>query len=472
MKSYQKTAFPIVLVLLVLAGCAAERQAISPADEQEIRQVLRTWKEGMTAPDPAKALSAYSAHFQDKDSGTGLAAIRQRLEYRSARPAAASRWRGFSISVEQAVLSVEGEQVVARPILFDHEGFVIKRVKEALVLEKEGGEWKIVASWVEASEPGELRIEGLGQSAVEGLEAWAGVTLDWVYQTLQAHPPNSGDAAARREALMVLDDPMHVRSAPQLQAVASFYQKMISKALAEISQEVVTEGMTIWHMYNHGFVVKTQNHTFGFDLYGGVDNTRLTPAQMDKLVDAVDVLFVSHRHGDHVDPGIILRMLERNKPVLAAIDVGVDERVRHLKAPASGTVAGLKYTIWPGTQEPDTPNNVHIVEADGLVVMHTGDQYHRPDFAWIDHVKEKHEVDVFLPQCWTMDMPRFAQGVNPRLIITGHENELGHMPYGRRGFVETYQNLLRTPYPSVMMAWGERYHYSKSASPTRSPTSR
>ena len=56
---------------------------------------------------------------------------------------------------------------------------------------------------------------------------------------------------------------------------------------------------------------------------------------------------------------------------------------------------------------------------------------------------------------------------NPRLVLPGHENVLGHplddrVPYwGDSEYLGlTYPELLRSDYPVVVMAWGESFHYS------------
>ena len=56
---------------------------------------------------------------------------------------------------------------------------------------------------------------------------------------------------------------------------------------------------------------------------------------------------------------------------------------------------------------------------------------------------------------------RLARAVNPRLIITGHENEMGHTVDHREDYTQTYNHLFGTPYPFIVMAWGESYLFRK-----------
>ena len=89
----------------------------------------------------------------------------------------------------------------------------------------------------------------------------------------------------------------------------------------------------------------------------------------------------------------------------------------------------------------------------------TGDQSNDGDFAWIDEVGAKHHVDVLMPNCWTNDIVRMVRGFDPELVMTGHENEMGHTIDHREPYWLTYQRLRRSTHPMVLMTWGESFHY-------------
>jgi hypothetical protein len=61
---------------------------------------------------------------------------------------------------------------------------------------------------------------------------------------------------------------------------------------------------------------------------------------------------------------------------------------------------------------------------------HIGDQINEGefmvDYAWIDEVKKHHKVDVLLTNNWTNEILRIVQGFNPKLVLPGHQCELGH----------------------------------------------
>ena len=88
------------------------------------------------------------------------------------------------------------------------------------------------------------------------------------------------------------------------------------------------------------------------------------------------------------------------------------------------------------------------------------------DYDWIDYVSKNHLVDILLPPSWTNEIYRIVKGFDPKLIIPGHENELGHtiddrVPfwYDSEYLELTYPELKSSDYPLILMTWGESYHY-------------
>lgn len=115
--------------------------------------------------------------------------------------------------------------------------------------------------------------------------------------------------------------------------------------------------------------------------------------------------------------------------------------------------------VYPGHQGTSIQNNVPLViTPEDISFVHTGDQSNDDDFEWIDRVGETQPVDIYFPNTWTTHPKRAAQGYHPALIIPLHENELGHVIAHREAYILNYQRW-NVPYPVMMMAWGESYHY-------------
>jgi L-ascorbate metabolism protein UlaG (beta-lactamase superfamily) len=272
----------------------------------------------------------------------------------------------------------------------------------------------------------------------------------------------------------MLDEPLHVLSAPVEAPIAAFLNRQIEKAVGQIEREQVKSGATIWKIYNHGFVVKTPEVTIGFDLHQGPFETfHITSDLFDRILQITQALFISHEHKDHADEYAISRMLEMGRPV--TVPPGVGQRYaeneyliqpeRHWKvnnALALGA-SHISYHVFPGHQDAELLNNVYLVDLPhDLHPMHTGDQSHIKDFdVWIDRLHTQFEVDLLLPNCWSTDLRRLIAGTRPQLAITGHENEMAHPVDHREAFSKTYAHITEESTPVLVMAWGERYHYEK-----------
>jgi L-ascorbate metabolism protein UlaG (beta-lactamase superfamily) len=240
--------------------------------------------------------------------------------------------------------------------------------------------------------------------------------------------------------------------------------------------------MRIWKLYNHGFFVRTPNVSFAFDVVPGppgIQDFAVTAGLLERIAVQADALFLSHPHNDHVNRDVARMFLTRNKPVLAPEGLWAAEpefagKLTYPKRSASEVLdvpvrAGkqvLKLTAYPGHQGASPINNVNlVVTPEGFAVIHTGDQSGNEgpgsDFDWIAHIGHNRPIDVALPNCWTTDIKRVLRGIDPRLVITGQENEMAHEVPHREDYTQTYNHLAGSPYPVLVMTWGESYWYRR-----------
>ncbi|MFH0758839.1 MAG: hypothetical protein V2B15_16240 [Bacteroidota bacterium] len=313
--------------------------------------------------------------------------------------------------------------------------------------------------------------------------------LNHVNGVISEFRPAWPEPPARKSALLLMDGVLHDVYAPQRPPVQHFFNMRIREAIDEIGQSEISDGARIWKLYNDGFVVRTRSVTLGFDLVqgksAGADGFSIGEDDMEKLIDLCDVLFISHFHADHTEAWVVQAFLDRGKPVLAPPGVWKEspmyEHITHLERiahavqtlPVQGGKQELKVVVYPGHQSVDIENNVYLVlTPEGLSFSQMGDQSNDDDFAWIDEVGTHHDVDVLLPNCWTTDIVRVARGFNPALIITGHENEMGHTIDHREPYWLTYQRRqgsdrfggskdIGYDVPLVLMTWGESFHYNR-----------
>lgn len=313
-------------------------------------------------------------------------------------------------------------------------------------------------------------------------DEWIDRSLHWADAMLGQFPPSTTEHPVRRAALIRLDDVLHIESAPHKLLVQNFYRARLEKAVKEIEASRLAEGMRIWKLYNHGFFVRTPTVSFTFDIVPGlprVEEFRVDRELLERIAEQSDATFISHLHGDHASQEVARIFLARGKPVVAVEGIWPREAtlVGKLTFPERSATAVheiavqngkrvLKVVAYPGHQGPDTLVNVHLVTTpEGFTVVHTGDQSGTEapggDFDWIAHIGAQHSVDVLMPNCWTTNIQRMIRGVNPRLVITGHENEMGHAVDHREDYTQTYNHLFGSRAPYIVMAWGEAFHYGK-----------
>ncbi len=327
----------------------------------------------------------------------------------------------------------------------------------------------------------------LSETENQYLDNQAEAMLSFAEQVFSDHPPDRIEPEIRRSALLLLDGVFHDAYAPYRKPVQEFLKTRFACAVDEIERTEVSEGARIWKLYNHGFVVRTRTVTIAFDIISmkeaGIEGFSVEDEDMSRLIDLCDVLFISHYHSDHAEEPVARAFIGQGKPVVAPAGVWIDKsiyrQITHLEReahtiqslPVKHGEQNLSVVVYPGHQGPDIENNVILViTPEGLSFSQTGDQSNDDDFQWIDEVGSHHRVDVLMPNCWTTDIVRMARGFHPALIITGHENEMGHtidhrepywLTYQRRVGSERFGGSREVGYetPLILMTWGESFHY-------------
>ena len=120
----------------------------------------------------------------------------------------------------------------------------------------------------------------------------------------------------------------------------------------------------------------------------GDSYTRQVPIRPEDLTAHLDVLILTHLHGDHTDFGTIDELIKHNPTmaVLAPLNVLNAFRARYVGVPllymlfdrgVEITLDGVRFISNFASHSDERPIGV-VVEADGKVVCHTGDtMYHR-----------------------------------------------------------------------------------------------
>lgn len=291
-----------------------------------------------------------------------------------------------------------------------------------------------------------------------------------VDEALTENPPVVGAPMARKLALYNLDAMLHEVKYDNTEPFCNFIDSRIGKVIEDMKSPVKRD-VKIYKIYNDGFVVRTKSANIAFDVVRGACKGQqlLSDEQVDAIVDKCDVLFLSHNHGDHVDKYVVNRFIEAGKPVIAASEILPDlEGVTHYRSESEilDKVVKLKsgeelqVKIFPGHQSPMMCNIYVVTTPDKYTVAHTGDQYDKNDMKWIAEIKDNApRIDALMINCWSYQIADAIKGFDPRYVLSGHENEMGHTIDHREAFWLTFQKLEPVQHDYVVMSWGEWFSF-------------
>jgi len=304
------------------------------------------------------------------------------------------------------------------------------------------------------------------------LQDQASVIIENAYKVLAAYPPTTISGNERKLALFSLDALFHDTRLDNSTAFLKFMDRITSNIASELSKDKPSGNeMRFFRFYNHGFIIQTSSVTVGIDLVRGgrLDKPFISESLMRSIVDQCDILFLTHRHGDHTDFSVAKMFCEQGKKVIVP-EIMYNELSSCLKV-VRGTDfihetirltknnIELNVFVYPGKQG-NILNNVYMITLpEGKTIVHTGDQEFSDDL--ISKISNNKKVDVLLVQCWMLPMEKFVSGIKPVLVILGHENEMLHSIDHRESYWLTFRRMTGVKEPYIVMAWGEKYDFGE-----------
>ena len=199
----------------------------------------------------------------------------------------------------------------------------------------------------------------------------------------------------------------------------------------------------LYWMGGAGYIIKTENMTYGLDLYLSnaceQDNDmfkRLVPAPANAENLKLDFLLSSHEHGDHLDEDSIHSFISKdNKTILVGPrDVvasskrfGLDQsRVIELNRNETIEIGDMKIRTVTADHADLAPDAIGLImEVSGKTIYFTGDTCFRTDIKELIELKE--DIDVMLvpingqygnPD--SLEAAYFAQLIKPKVVIPCH----------------------------------------------------
>jgi len=294
------------------------------------------------------------------------------------------------------------------------------------------------------------------------LDDQAKVLFGLIDATLGRNPATTEPSAERQLALASLDALLHDTRNDDSPALHAFLDMRMTRVLAQLKERPKKKGVELFKLYNDGFVVRAGGATVGFDLCGTRQGVKYIPdSLMREIVGLCDMLFISHRDPDHADAIVVDMASEAGIPVYGPEDYPNEktEKVRMEDFGSRRLAKGIEVQALPGHQD-ELQNNIYVVTfPNGHTVAHCGDQYNREDLIWLKTVSEKmaRPLDILIIDCWALELKETVEGFSPRLVVFGHENEMGHTIDHREAFWLTQYKSETLPVPSVVLSWGEGY---------------
>ena len=321
--------------------------------------------------------------------------------------------------------------------------------------------------------PGQRYLKEYWDHSELYLEHQAYYMLDLVDKALDANPPSKDINLERQLALLMVDAVTHEPKPIDNPAVLDFLARRMNLVLEDLDKPLKgRKSLRIYKLYNCGIIFRTRDITVAVDINGR--EGKLIPDEiMQKIVDKVDILFLTHNHSDHIDAHVRDFCHRKGIPIYAPDEIFKNDiQVNHIRRDGLYTFGidhpkgNLTVNVLPGHQDL-LQNNIWIITLpNGKVVGATGDQSkgERKDLDWLkDIYVNLPRIDVLAVDCWLHDYDEHVADFNPRLIISQHENEIGaHGIDHRESYWMTMfknEKVHRNNIPCVLMTWGEWYDY-------------
>ncbi|MCQ2156244.1 MAG: MBL fold metallo-hydrolase [Bacteroidales bacterium] len=291
---------------------------------------------------------------------------------------------------------------------------------------------------------------------------WVAATYKMVAKLEGLYPPmvddGSQEAMIRRDILRLVDYPIHVNATAKAADNAQEQQAWLigrdsyramarKKALKWLGQKPPKPGeLAIVKVYNMGFIFRTSERCFAIDLcFHG------NRAEALKFADKIDVMFLTHPHGDHYTKVFVDAMMDKGKTLFLPKDVVKDKSgdgkiISWDDVTEPLDVCGIKVRTFAGNQNrkdpASMPNNVYHLSFDGWTVEHSGDNSDKEREA---RLCELPVPDVAIAASWnkikiTMDaIKKCADYDKSKVVfIPSHENEFGHRVQQRESYWEDF----------------------------------
>ena len=232
------------------------------------------------------------------------------------------------------------------------------------------------------------------------------------------------------------------------EGLMKYYNMALDKLLSEIPSTKVKKGeVTVWQLYNMGYVVKTKTQCFGIDLYH---------KYAERLAPMIDFLLITHNHGDHYSKALVAELERQGKAVYSNF---MDNGYRVTTGDAF-TIGNISVKVTTVDHNATLKNFVNTYEVNcytgkkkDYVMFFTGDAHN------YQQLNPTGKVDVFIPHLAVgLNMAEAVKKINPTEVLMSHILELGHaITKWRWSYEYGINECEKLQRPGVYLpVWGER----------------
>ncbi len=225
--------------------------------------------------------------------------------------------------------------------------------------------------------------------------------------------------------------------------------------------------LQIAKLYSSGVVLRTKDACIGIDICYG--EGLYDALYKEELADMLDVLYVTHAHGDHYDLELFRMMMARGKPVVGPFtmeeryfskDVG-DKHFWRDSQLEPQLIGGVATTQAYMSGQGDEPCLLYLIQIGDWRIVHVGDNSHHENEELIYPLFPKADV-VFAPvfqgvvYLFNSTLAAPNPGNIEQVYVNIHENEWHHEIHGRISYEYLYNhngalNNTGRKYPSVVI---------------------
>jgi len=283
----------------------------------------------------------------------------------------------------------------------------------------------------------------------------------------------------RSEALARLDKILLLPSISKCKSIKKFYLKKIKKALSFLNETEPDEKTCfICQFYSAGFIIKTSTITIGFDIVTGEHVWSLywdIPEEItSSLTQVIDVMFISHKHADHLDIDFANKLIEEDKLVICprsytdllkrgVVGFSSNETREYWGIGKNNTylkISSFK-AVHTGDRKAKIPLLYYVIKtAENIKIAHITDvNYTKTKF------KRKHKLNILIANPLNTDEDlKNSKNLNflvkkfPHTIfIPAHLSEIGRPMDigGRLSYLSTIELLESLKLNFSVLSWGE-----------------